>query len=161
MKQLKVYDDFLNPEDYENLRKLMMDDSLLNWNFSDGINMPGDGKYQFCHIFYHRYQPRSEYWGGLIPMIERIDPSAIVRIKANLNMRTPEIEEYELHTDVDDAITSIYYVNTNNGYTRFEDGTKVDSIANRMLVFDSNMKHAGSSCTDELRRCVINFNYYV
>ena len=43
MKQLKVYDDFLDSESYENLRKMMMDDSLLNWNFSDGINKPGDG----------------------------------------------------------------------------------------------------------------------
>ena len=45
--KLKVYDDFLNPEEYENVRKLMMDDNLMNWNFSDGINMPKDGKYQF------------------------------------------------------------------------------------------------------------------
>ena len=161
MKQLKVYDDFLDSESYENLRKMMMDDSLLNWNFSDGINKPGDGKYQFCHIFYHRYQPRSECWPILIPMIEKIDPSAIVRIKANLNMRTPEIEEYEFHTDVDDCLTAIYYVNSNNGYTRFEDGTKVDSIANRMVVFNSNTLHAGCTPTDTLRRCVINFNYFI
>ena len=57
--------------------------------------------------------------------------------------------------------TSIFYVNTNNGYTKFEDGTKVESVANRMITFPSNMKHTGTSCTDEKKRIVINFNYYI
>ena len=56
--------------------------------------------------------------------------------------------------------TSIFYVNTNNGYTLFEDGTKVESVANRMLTFPTNMKHTGTSCTDSQTRIVINFNYY-
>ena len=51
-------------------------------------------------------------------------------------------------------------MNTNNGYTKFENGTKVESVANRMLTFSANMKHTGTSCTDEKRRIVINFNYY-
>ena len=57
--------------------------------------------------------------------------------------------------------TSIFYVNTNNGYTKFEDGTKVESVANRMVTFSTNMKHLGTSCTNEKRRIVINFNYFV
>ena len=57
-------------------------------------------------------------------------------------------------------ITSIFYINTNNGYTKFEDGTIVESVANRMLSFPANMKHCGTSCTDERRRIVINFNYF-
>ena len=56
--------------------------------------------------------------------------------------------------------TSIFYVNTNNGYTKFEDGTKVESVANRMVTFPTNMKHTGTSCTDEKMRIVINFTYF-
>ena len=55
--------------------------------------------------------------------------------------------------------TSTYYINTNNGWTEFEDGGKVESVANRMLVFDSNLVHGGVSCTDEKTRILINFNY--
>jgi len=51
-------------------------------------------------------------------------------------------------------------MNTNNGYTKFEDGTKIESVANRMVFFSSNMKHTGTSCTDEKIRVVINFNYF-
>ena len=56
--------------------------------------------------------------------------------------------------------TSIFYVNTNNGYTKFEDGTKVESVANRLVSFPANKKHTGTSCTDEKTRVVINFNYF-
>ena len=57
--------------------------------------------------------------------------------------------------------TSIFYMNTNNGYTKFEDGTKVESVANRMVTFPANMKHAETSCTDEKIRVVINFNLFI
>ena len=43
---------------------------------------------------------------------------------------------------------------------RFEDGTKVESVGNRLLTFPANMKHMGTSCTDQQFRIVINFNYY-
>ena len=51
-------------------------------------------------------------------------------------------------------------MNTNDGYTEFEDGTKVESVANRLVTFPANLKHTGTSCTDEKTRIVINFNYF-
>ena len=50
-------------------------------------------------------------------------------------------------------------MNTNNGYTEFENGTTVESEENRMVVFPAEMKHRGTSCTDKKIRVVINFNY--
>ena len=50
-------------------------------------------------------------------------------------------------------------MNTNNGYTEFEDGTKVESVANRFVSFPEKMKHRGTSCTDKKTRIVININY--
>ena len=159
--KLKVIDDFLKPDDHETLRKLMMESPDFLWQFGNGVNTPDDGYFQFCHVFYAQFEPRSQFFYNLMPIINQLEPISIVRIKANLNMRTPERQEYDLHTDVDDCITAIYYVNSNDGYTRFEDGTKVDSIANRMVVFNSNTLHAGCSPTDTLRRCVINLNYFI
>ena len=51
-------------------------------------------------------------------------------------------------------------MNTNNGYTKFEDGTKIESVANRMVSFPTNTQHKGTSCTDQKTRVVINFNYF-
>ena len=55
-------------------------------------------------------------------------------------------------------ITSILYLNTNDGYTEFEDGTKIESIENRWVSFPEDTKHRGTSCTNERVRVVINFN---
>ena len=56
--------------------------------------------------------------------------------------------------------TAIFYVNTNNGYTEFEDGTKVESVANRFVSFAGDLLHRGVSQTDTKERVVINFNYF-
>ena len=53
----------------------------------------------------------------------------------------------------------LFYVNTNNGFTILEDGTKVESIANRALFFDSSKSHKSTTCTDEDIRVNININY--
>ena len=70
------------------------------------------------------------------------------------NFKNSFIESEKLQ----DAKTSVYYLNTNNGYTLFEDG-KVDSVENRMVTFNLNTKHSGTTATDTKRRVVLNFNY--
>tara|TARA_B100000287_G_C20388467_1_gene684571 strand:+ start:52 stop:402 length:351 start_codon:yes stop_codon:yes gene_type:complete len=101
----------------------------------------------------------------LFPFFQKIQPVALIKIKANLNMPTENIIEHGYHNDIQDGLhldfikTAVYYLNTNNGYTKFEDGTKVESVQNRLVVFDNKMKHTGTTCTDKPFRMVINFNY--
>ena len=66
------------------------------------------------------------------------------------------------HVDVPwNCMTGIYYVNSNDGYTEFkESGTKVESVANRMVTFPSQTLHSGTSCTNATRRIAINFVYF-
>jgi hypothetical protein len=88
-----------------------------------------------------------------------------MKAKVNCNFVTNEIIEHGLHTDIEprslgeSMTTAIYYVNSNDGYTLFEDGTKVESVANRLVMFPCNTKHTGTSCTDQRYRMVINLNY--
>ena len=80
-------------------------------------------------------------------------------------MATDTIVEHGLHRDVEDAEhlsdlkTSIMYLNDNDGYTKFEDGTKVQSVANTMVTFPNDIRHTGSTCTNSNCRLVLNFNY--
>ena len=55
--------------------------------------------------------------------------------------------------------TSVFYINTTNGWTQFKNGDKVKSVSNRIVTFDSNLIHQGVTTTDEKRKVVINFNY--
>jgi hypothetical protein len=58
--------------------------------------------------------------------------------------------------------TAILYLNNCNGYTLLKTNpiTKIESIENRMLLFDSKIQHKAISQTDSKRRIVINFNYF-
>ena len=64
-----------------------------------------------------------------------------------------------MHIDQPKGKTGIFYINTCNGYTKFKNGEKIKSEKNKYVEFDSILEHTGSSCTDEKRRIVINFNY--
>jgi hypothetical protein len=118
--------------------------------------------WQLTHMFYYAGVPQTGKFGILEPIIKKLNPAAIVRVKANLVPRGDKIIEHGFHIDISHfkGKTAIYYINSNNGFTVFDDGSKVESLANRMVIFDSNIKHTGTTCTDERNRCVINFNYY-
>ena len=167
---MKIEDDFLEQREFDELQKLFIGGNYENglpWLYQPAIDYPDDlNKFQFIHVFY-KNNKRMRFFEALNPIFQIINPISLWRIKANLLTRTPEIVENAFHTDFTQSeeklkqfTTSIFYINTNNGYTKFEDGTKIESIANRMVFFSSNMKHTGTSCTDEKIRVVINFNYF-
>ena len=123
---------------------------------------------QLCHGFYDRHSPCGETIEIIYPILQKIQPVVILRIKANLLMRRDTIIESNMHNDVVDIDryvnadflrTSIFYLNTCDGYTKFENGDKVQSVANRFASFPQSLKHCGSTCTDQPFRSVINFNY--
>ena len=122
--------------------------------------------WQFAHIFHNHsfgFQNQSSpFTESLAGIINRIDIDALIRIKANLNPRTESIVKHGFHIDQrnDNVKASIFYVNSNDGYTEFEDGTRIDSVENRLVTFPSNIPHTGTSCTDSPWRIVVNFNYY-
>ena len=75
--------------------------------------------------------------------------------------KTSFVLEPSYHTDNSfNCTTAIFYLNTNNGYTKFKDGTKIESISNRAIYFDSDLMHFGSTCTDKDFRFVLNINYF-
>jgi hypothetical protein len=146
--------------------------SILNnqdfpWNYNAYIVSPGDkralDRHQFTHVFFqksHQETSKSIHYPVLSDLIDKINPSDLLRVKANLGIKTSEHIEGGFHTDTPlKHNTAIFYLNTNNGYTKFKDGTVVDTIANRLVVFDSNLLHSGFSQTDKNARCVINLNY--
>ena len=166
---MKIEDNFLDQEKFDELQALMLSDDFA-WYYNNVVDTIKDvDKFQFVHIFYKYNAPMSNFIDKLNPILEKMgEDLCLNRIKANLLTKTSNIIENRFHADLGfmseekqkQWTTSIFYVNTNNGYTEFEDGTKVESVANRMVTFPANIKHRGTSCTDEKRRIVINFNYF-
>lgn len=168
-QQYKVFDNFLEEEVFDKIKNTFISPNFP-WYFSDTIDYADESdnieKFQFTHVLYNEYQPNSSYFSVLKPLIEKINPSSILRIKLNLLVKTEEIKINNYHADYDfdiretKARTAVYYLNTNNGKTIFEDGTEVESIENRLLIFNPNLQHTGTSCTNQKSRVVINLNYY-
>jgi len=170
---MRIEDNFLDQDKFNELQNFFMGDSLP-WFYWPRIDSQDDvDKYQFYHSFYNNNNAISSFINILNPILDVLKLVSIWRIKANLLTRTSDIIENSFHVDMglsqdvpfpeeklNQWTTSIFYLNTNNGYTKFEDGTKINSIANRMVTFPANMKHTGTSCTDEKIRVVINFNYF-
>lgn len=118
---------------------------------------------QLVHYFYEN-NVAMDGCQMLFPVMQKIDPLAVLRIKANLTLQHDTQLKHDLHVDITNAsnpflMTSILYMNTNNGYTMFEDGTKIDSVANRLVTFPNYIRHTSVSCSDQTYRLVINFNY--
>lgn len=116
--------------------------------------------YQLVHQIYGNYRYVSPL--NLEPFFRDLGANAIVRCKANLNPRTSEIVKHSYHTDVTfNCKTALLYLNTCDGYTEFEEcGTRVESVAGRVVIFPSQLRHTGTSCTNAKKRIVINTNFF-
>jgi hypothetical protein len=161
MKEIK---NFLSEEEFLNLQKNILGDYFPWYYNSYVINEKIDNFFQFTHIFYSNYSIQSNYFNIISPLIEKINPKAIIRIKANLLTKTDKIIEHGFHIDTDEETnkikTAIFYCNTNNGYTKFKNNDIINSEENKLIEFDSNNYHTGTSSTDKNIRVVINLNYY-
>ena len=167
----EIIDNFLSQEEHQHIENIMIGPDgrfpwyLNDYKSSDNDLMQKDSLYnfQFTHVFHIFNNITSEWYSQIaFPIVKKIQVAALLRIKANLNPITNEILKFGWHVDFPADYghkTAIYYVNSNNGKTIFKNGLEVDSVANRLVVFDPTMMHTATSCTNKKVRCVINFNY--
>ncbi len=160
---MEVIDNFL-PSYYFNQLQSTLESGTFPWYYNPGINMEYEKEhYQFTHVFFDEKSPwngvASEYYDMWEYCFQKLGVKKLVRLKANLRPRTTFPRRSGYHIDYEDVTTAILYMNTNNGWTTFKKGGRVKSVANRIVVFDSNLLHSGVSCTNEKIRMVVNFNY--
>lgn len=163
----KIIDNFLAESDFKKIKEEMLGANFpwfLNSTLVKTKELIDDRyNWQFTHTFYRNFSICSTYFEDLIdPLIIKLNPSALVRVKANLIPRTSEQIVHEFHLDHESftGLVAIYYVNSNNGFTIFKNGDRIQSIENRLLIFEPNLLHTGTTCTDTRVRCLINFMFY-
>ena len=173
---IEVVDDFLEIEDADNILGTLID-PRFTWNLCQVLDPDMDNvlchhsdNIQFVHQLFDIKQLgniESEYFGVCNPIFKKLNSIIGLRAKINLGMRSREIIKHGFHTDLAQEVldikcckTSIFYVNTCDGYTEFEDGTKTECVANRLVKFPANLKHRGVSQTDTRVKSVINLNFF-
>ncbi len=158
-----VQDNFLDKEYFQELKNIVFGGEFP-W-YKSGINQqntPGD--YQMCHVVYADFNANSAFFDKLGVLLDTLKLLVLIRIKINLLKREEKIIEHGMHIDVPDApenaLTSILYMNTNNGYTKFENGEKIASVENRLVTFPNSLRHTGSTNNcDTKYRCVMNIDW--
>tara|TARA_Y100000114_G_C11575436_1_gene238485 strand:+ start:38 stop:520 length:483 start_codon:yes stop_codon:yes gene_type:complete len=157
---MNIYKNFLDKKTFTNIKEKIMSDHMP-WYYNDSVIHQFDKNFQFTFTFVTNTEINcSEEMINIIkPILKKIKYKKLKRVKANLLTQTKDIVEQGFHTDYPKGVTSIFYINTCNGYTKFKNGKKIKSEENKLVEFNSNLEHSGSSCTDEKRRIVINFNY--
>jgi hypothetical protein len=157
---MKIINDYLNKEEFINIKNLLINNNFP-WYLNEVLDKKIEEEFQFTHTFYDNFVIKSDYFNHLNNILSILKPKALIRIKSNLLTRTNEIIEHGYHVDTEanHSKTAIFYVNTNDGYTKFKDGELIKSEENKLIIFDSNQEHTGTTCTDKLFRIVINFVY--
>ena len=163
---MKIIDNFLPQSSFNSIQKFFLSNKLP-WYYNDSVAGSNDdlNNYQLVYNFFDIRNPFKEacpctYSSLIKPILTKLSPQYIFRIKANLSPRTDIPYQGRFHTDMNlNQKTAIFYINSNDGYTLFKDNSKVLSVENRLCLFNGHIEHAGVSCTDAKRRVVLNINY--
>jgi len=159
----KIIDNAFTKDVFNTIRDMVFG-TEFPWYYADTVANKGveDDHFYFTHTFYNHQQPNSDFFPKLLPMLNSdvFDIKAMIRIKGNLYPRTEKMLHHENHTDTSFKHKgAIWYMNTNNGYTILKDGTKIESVENRVLLFDPGQSHNSTTCTDVKARININMNF--
>ena len=163
MIEHQIIDDVLPSEQFEQLSKIVRS---LNYGFVPFVSSLNDednyANWYFVDHLYNHDKPLSSYYNTVINIIDKYIPDlhSLVRIKANFFPWTHKVYEHSKHVDYDFTVKSaLISINTCNGYTRLDSDTTVDSIANRMLIFDSSKPHNSTTTSNAKGRFNLNINY--
>ena len=160
----KVIDNFLTEEKFLKVKNSILN-SEFSWNLTPWVsnlqeNLKITSSYYFTHLFYSGLYV-DQNCHIFIDILNQLEVKSLIRIKANLYPSTDNIEYQSEHIDYDYPHKgAIFYLNTNDGFTTLEDGTKVESIQNRLLLFDPSKPHNSTTCTNDKCRVNVNFNFF-
>lgn len=171
-----IHKNFLPEDSFKELQAMFLHYNTpwsFNENISSLVEFTGDEKNKdvlFCHPVFDEYQIRSNSFDMIRelfePRLKRYftqEFNRFYRIKVNMYMRTPELNEHEPHVDDQSATHlsgGIYCLNTCDGYTGFVEGDiKCPSVANTFYGFNALAKHYSTSTTNAKVRQNINFNW--
>ena len=164
----KIIDNFLDKEEYKNFKNFLNSETIP-WFFKSsevGNNIDKKNKngfFSFCA--YNNGRPdHAGFFNLNLNILEKLKTFVPIQIRANCTFRDKDSIESDWHIDsnVGFGVTAILYLTTCNAKTVLNINNKkvyVDSLENRLLKFNSTIKHKLIYHTDVFKRIVVNYNY--
>ena len=164
----RIIDDVLSEDDLIKIEQNVLQAPIFK-AFESTASSQSDNVYDvmMSRVFYSSYYPLCEYDKEYLPyfhpLLDKVvDGGFLLRVSLNLTFATsnPYVSQFHVDTDVPNSRTCVYYLNTNNGGTKFQkSGEIVQSQRNRCVIFPSHFHHAAVNTTDTKLRWVLNINY--
>ena len=158
---MKVISNFLkNKEVFKDIQSMLLGDNFPYYYNNKTAGPEDKSDYFFSHILYEKNNQKSNYFNQiLMPILGSLNFNYLHRGKVNCYTKKHKPIKTGMHTDMEKNHTvALFSVNTNNGYTLFENGEKVVSVENQLVMFDGSIKHCSVAQTDENLRINININ---
>jgi hypothetical protein len=161
----QVVDDFLPKKDIETLKKTIMSDNFP-WYYQpvvEGEDVLNRGNYAyFTHLLLNDGIQNSNILNTVLDSIKpHFEWKMIGRVKCNLYPNSENLIEHRDHVDAQwEHKGLIISLNTCDGATVLEDGSRIESVENRALFFDPSKPHHSTNCTNDKSRININVNYF-
>ena len=168
MSHYRVIDNFISEEDLVKIEQNVLEQPIFkaydSTAYSTSTNVYD---VMMNRVFFSSLYPHcgydKEYLPYFHPILDKLpDMGFLQRVSLNLTFATPNpyISDYHADNNAQNSFTNIFYLNSNNGGTKFKDsGEIVQSKRNRLVMFPSFRKHAAVNTTDTKLRWVLNINY--
>jgi hypothetical protein len=160
MGSINIINNFLDNTLFFEFKKILMSENI-NWFWRN--HTTSEDNYFFNHCFYTDDRIQSDFFEPFIlPILKKLNYTKIIEIKANLVLKKDKIFQTDFYTDNKlNCNTALFYINNCNGYTILsrKEQIKVPCEENKILIFNSQIEHAGVSQTDYERKIIVNFNY--
>tara|TARA_R100000149_G_C5741342_1_gene55262 strand:+ start:28 stop:516 length:489 start_codon:yes stop_codon:yes gene_type:complete len=159
---IETIDNFIEDKEIFKSIKDRLFGSEMPWYYTPYVGSPTDSSgYYFLHHLYEDGKFKTPFTETiLLPLLYRLPIKKLLRARINCYPKSYKIVYNQMHTD-DDFFhkVALFSVNTNNGFTYFEDETKIESKENQMILFPGNIKHCSVMQRDTNLRINININY--
>ena len=166
---IKVIDNFLDPQEFEYAKSAFSELEYKPVPGTSGEELNADiphWNYYCVKMIYLDDEPQDKSWNVIKDIFLRkfhmlCEYKTMHRVKANFYPYGETFRIHPYHIDQEyDHQGAIFSLNTCNGFTEFEDGTKIDSVENRLFLFNPSVKHRSTNTTNAMGRFNINFNFF-
>jgi len=163
-EKIKIIDNYLPEKIMSDLEKFLLSNNFPYYYVEDIVlGADKSDTFMFVHHLIENEQESSTVGSSITNTImNNIPHKNILRSKINFYLNTNNLQLHDFHLDNPnnkDIKIAIFYINTNNGFTEFEDKSIVKSVRNRLVLFSGDLKHRSTNTTDKKNRINININY--
>lgn len=178
MKHFEIYDDFLPKDYFDHLDKQILHTNNFRWLFQEKVatmeDDPDDEQFYFICSLYNNLHVEDNFYYQLQPIFDQLEIRSMIRARAIMYMNQGKMISHAPHIDFGyEHKAALIYMNTCNGYTgmvnddwergdeyMFDQGNRVESVANRLMIHDGSVPHYSTTCTDTRKRLVLAINYF-